>query len=65
MNSPQALNDPHPLLTTTHGRQRLLDMALNLTRNTRLAPSAQEQQLLTLFVQGTLTLDQVLEQLPR
>jgi len=58
-------NAGHPLLTTPQGRQRLLTMAVNLTRDTPLAPSPQEQRLLTLFVQGTLTLDQVLEQLPQ
>jgi hypothetical protein len=41
-------------------RQRLVTMALNLTAETRLAPSEQERHLLQEFTRGTLTIDEVL-----
>jgi hypothetical protein len=48
-----------PLLTTLEGRQRLVNTVLWLTQGTALHPAAYERQLLTQFVQGELTLDQV------
>lgn len=54
---------PHPLLTSQAGRQRLLRMALWVTQGTALAPTTRERQLLDRFVEGELTIDQVLAQL--
>lgn len=53
----------HRLFATWQGRQRVLNVALWLAQDTPLAPQAQEQHLLDLFVAGLLTLDQVLVQL--
>jgi len=50
-------------LDTESGRQRLVTVALNLTRGTALAPEAYEQMLLDQFVRGVLTLDEVLTRL--
>lgn len=50
------------LLTTQSGRQRLLRLALNLTEGTSAAPQAAERKLLEQFVQGELSIDQVIEQ---
>jgi hypothetical protein len=53
----------HTLLATTAGRQRLLNAALNIARNTPLDPQDAERALLQQFVHGTLTLDEVLARL--
>ena len=47
------------LLVTEDARRHALAVALALTENTRLAPSAYERELLDRFVWGELTLDQV------
>ncbi|HEX8424694.1 hypothetical protein [Hymenobacter sp.] len=47
------------LLATVQGRQRLVMTALNLTRDTALAPIPSELHLLEQFVRGNLTLDQI------
>jgi hypothetical protein len=54
---------PYCLLTTERGRRRVVDAALALTHNTHLSPPPHERSLLELFVQSTLTIDQVLDQL--
>lgn len=48
------------LLETARGRQRAVTAILNFTRDTALAPSDYELELLTQFVAGHLSLDQVL-----
>jgi len=47
------------LLATAQGRQHVLGAVLRLTKGTSLEPQAYEQQLLGRFVQGDLTIDQV------
>ena len=49
-----------PILLTTQGRQRALTAAMNITRGTVLAPMEYERQLLSQFVSGELTIDDVL-----
>jgi hypothetical protein len=42
-------------------RRKAVAFGLNLTRNTTLAPSYYEKQLLARYISGGLTLDQVLD----
>ncbi|MBF9239646.1 hypothetical protein I2I05_19795 [Hymenobacter sp. BT683] len=42
-------------------RRKAVAFGLNLTKNTPLAPAYYEKQLLARYIQGTLTLDQVLD----
>ena len=53
------------LLSTPHGRERLVAAALNLAVNTALAPDDYERQLLNDFVQGMRSIDEVEELLDR
>jgi hypothetical protein len=53
------------LLSTSHGRERLVAAALNLAANTALAPDDYERQLLSDFVQGMRSIDEVEELLDR
>jgi hypothetical protein len=53
------------LPTAKESRQRIVAAALSMTRGTHLEPSSYEQMLLEQFVQGKLTIGQVLEQLER
>ena len=50
-------------MDTLEQREKAVKWAFRMTENTRIAPKAYEQQLLAQFVQGMLTLDQVIEQL--
>jgi len=50
-------------MQTMEEREKAVKWAFRMTESTRLAPDAYEQQLLALFVQGALTIDQVLERL--
>jgi hypothetical protein len=45
---------------TEQNRLRAVNLALSLTRDTKLAPQPYEQMLLGQFVRGELTIDQVL-----
>ena len=42
-------------------RERAVQFALSMTRGTAIAPSEYEQQLLAQYVEGILTIDQVIE----
>ena len=59
------MNQPFSTIASESVRQRFVTGLLNLTHGTRLAPSSEEQALLKQFVQGELTLDQVLAQLEK
>ena len=48
------------VLATAQGRQRLVMTALRLTENTALAPKDYERTLLEQFVDGKLTIDEVM-----
>lgn len=50
-------------LSTVAGRQKLLTAALDFVAGTALVPSYREQALLAQFVDGNLTIEQVVEQL--
>jgi hypothetical protein len=50
-------------LSTPHSRQLLVTAVLDFVAGTPLAPSEREQALLAQFVQGSLTIEQVLEYL--
>jgi hypothetical protein len=50
-------------LSTRQGRQQLVTAALDFVTGTTLFPSQHEQHLLAQFVQGSLTIEQVIEQL--
>lgn len=45
---------------TKQGRRQLVTMALNLTADTALSPKEYERRLLDQFIQGELTIDQIL-----
>lgn len=51
------------LLENKEKRQYAVAWALRFTQNTALDPGPYERALLTRFVEGSLTIDQVLEQL--
>jgi hypothetical protein len=51
------------LFTTPQGRQRLVLAALDFVAGTSLVPDDYERMLLKQFVEGTLTIEQVLEHL--
>ena len=46
---------------TAYLRRKAVAFGLNLTKNTPLAPAYYEKQLLARYIQGALTLDQVLD----
>ena len=50
-------------LSTRQGRQQLVTAALDFVAGTALFPSQREQHLLAQFVQGSLTIEQIVEQL--
>ena len=54
---------PGTLLENKEKRQYAVAWALQFAQNTSLDPSPFERALLTRFVEGSLTIDQVLEQL--
>ncbi|UOG75058.1 hypothetical protein MTX78_00300 [Hymenobacter tibetensis] len=54
---------PLPLLQNVEKRQRAVAWALRFAQNTTLDPGPYERALLARFVEGSLTIDQVLEQL--
>jgi hypothetical protein len=49
-----------PILASAQGRRRLVLAALRLTENTPITPPAHERALLDRFVDGELTIDEVL-----
>ena len=52
-----------PLLQNAEKRKHAVAWALRFAQNTTLDPGPYERALLTRFVEGSLTIDQVLEQL--
>ena len=57
------MNQHAAVLGTEHGRRRAVLLALSLSENTPLAPQTYERLLLEQFIQGELTLDEVITQL--
>jgi hypothetical protein len=59
----QRLSQQTLLLSTQQGRQRLVSAALDFIAGTPLAPGYREQVLLAQLVQGSLSIEQVVDQL--
>jgi hypothetical protein len=57
------MNSNFAILNTEPGRRRAVDVALDLTHNTPIVPQEYERVLLEAFVQGVLSLDQVIAHL--
>jgi hypothetical protein len=60
---PEGLGQDTSILASERGRQRLLTAALRITENTSIAPNDYERRLLDQFVEGQLTIDEVVAQL--
>jgi hypothetical protein len=61
--APEGVSQQVQLLTTSQGRQQLVTAALDFVVGTALIPSDYERELLKQFVEGSLTIEQVLEHL--
>lgn len=53
------MSDPTSLLNSEESRRQAVKLGLALTENTPLAPNVYECMLLEQFIQGKLTIDQV------